>query len=52
MKNNNPTADEMVIISRLRNEIGRLIRELTSEIQCEQQMSRCNRMTECKFMFI
>jgi len=52
MKNDNPTAEEMVIISRLRNETVRLIRELTSEIQCEQQISPCNRTTECKFMFI
>jgi len=52
MKNDNPSIDEKVTISWLRDEAERLIHELTSEIQCEQEISQCNRKGEGKFMFI
>jgi hypothetical protein len=47
---NNPTADQMVTISWLRDEAEQLIRELTSEIQCEQKTTPCNRTRECQFV--
>ncbi len=44
---NNPTVDQMVTISCLRNEAEQLIRELTSEIECEQKPVLCNQKRKC-----
>ena len=52
MKNDNPTANEMVIINQLRDETRQLIRKLTIEMLCPQQTMKCNLMSECKFVGI
>jgi hypothetical protein len=44
---NNTTVDQMVTVSWLRHEAEELIRELTSEIQCEQGSVPCNRTRKC-----
>ncbi len=44
---NNPTVDEMVTISWLRDEAKQLILELTYEIWCEHKLAPCNRTKKC-----
>ena len=52
MENANLTKDKMVIVSGLRNETSRLIRELSLEIKCEKEIILCNETRECKSIFI
>jgi hypothetical protein len=44
---NNPTVDQIVTISWLRDEAERLIREMTSEIKCQQIPALCDRTRTC-----
>ncbi len=44
---NNPTVDEMVTISWLRDETKQLILELTYEMKCEQKLAPCNQTRKC-----
>ncbi|CAF3315715.1 unnamed protein product [Rotaria sp. Silwood2] len=48
MKNDNPTPDEMLIIHQLRYETKRLIRKLTVEIRCEQNVITCDQKRQYK----
>ncbi len=51
MKNENPTENERITIIRLRAKARRLILELTTEMQCEQQIIVCDPTRVGKFMF-
>jgi hypothetical protein len=53
IENDNLTeANKMATISGLRNQISRLIHQLTLEIKCETEIIQCNPTRECKSIFI
>jgi hypothetical protein len=40
------TADEFILVQRLRNDTSRIIRELNDEIKCEKRIIVCNRTSQ------